>query len=156
MLNKVRSKKILNIIFGALKKRIELKLLKYNKKMRNKLNLKKEDFEEFILLKEMNLRFNLDIKDIDIKELNLGKMNLQNDIIEYLVKIKFNELKVLNLENNNLSNIKGLENVNFTKLEELNLKYNEIQDIDILEKFEFKKLRGLYLYNLYGNLLINN
>ena len=33
MLNKVRSIKILNIILGTLRKRIELKLVKYNKKM---------------------------------------------------------------------------------------------------------------------------
>ena len=33
MLNRVRSRKILNIILGILKKRIELKLLKYNKKI---------------------------------------------------------------------------------------------------------------------------
>ena len=50
MLNKIRSIKILNTIFGALKKRIELKLLKYNKKIKNKLNITKEEFEQFILL----------------------------------------------------------------------------------------------------------
>ena len=104
MLNKIRSIKILNIILGTLKKRIELKLLKYNKKIMKKLN----------------------IKDIDIKELDLENKNLDNDIIEYLTKIKFNELKVLNLEKNNISDIKGLEKINFTKLEKLNLKNNKI------------------------------
>ena len=98
MLNKVRSLKIFNNILGALKKRIELKLFKYNKKMINKLIIKKEDFEQFILLKEMNLKFNLDLKDIDIKELNFVNKNLGNDFIEYLSKINFNKLKVLNLE----------------------------------------------------------
>ena len=102
MLNNIKSIKILNIIVGALKKRIELKLFKYNKKMINKLNIEKEDFEQFILLKEMNLKFNLDIKDIDIKELNLENKNLGNDILEYLTKIKFNKLKVLNLSKNNI------------------------------------------------------
>ena len=68
MLNNIKSIKILNIIVGALKKRIELKLFKYNKKMINQLNLEKEDFEQFTVLKEMNLKFNLDIKDIDIEE----------------------------------------------------------------------------------------
>ena len=68
MLNKVRSLKTLNIIIALLKKRIELKLFKYNKKMINKLNIEKEDFEQFTVLKEMNLKFNLDIKDIDIEE----------------------------------------------------------------------------------------
>ena len=148
MLNNIKSIKILNIIVGTLKMRVELKLFKYNKKMLNKLNIKKENFEQFILLKEMNLKFKLGIKDIDIKELNLGNMKLENDIIEYLVKIKFNDLKVLNLEKNHISNIKGLENVNFTKLEKLNLKNNKIQDIDILEKVNFKELTGLYLLKI--------
>ena len=58
MLNKIRSVKVLNIIVGTLKKRIGLKLFKYNKKMMNKLNIEKEDFEHFTLLKEMNLKFN--------------------------------------------------------------------------------------------------
>ena len=92
MLNKVRSIKILDIILGALKKRIELKLFKYNKKMINKLNITKKDFYQFTLLKIMSLKFNLDIKDIDIKELNLENKNLDNDIIDYLAKIKFNKL----------------------------------------------------------------
>ena len=87
MLNNIKSMKILNIIIGALKKRIELKLFKYNKKMKNKLNIKKEDFEQFTLLKEMNLKFNLNIKDIDIKELDLRNKALESDIIEYLSKI---------------------------------------------------------------------
>ena len=115
MLKKVKSIKILKIIVEALKKRIELKLFKYNKIMLNKLNIKKEDFEQFLLLKEMNLKFKVNIKDIDIKELNLGNMKLKNGIFEYLANIKFNQLKVLNLEKNNITNIKGLEIVNFTK-----------------------------------------
>ena len=98
MLIKIKSLKILNIITGALKKRIELKIFKYNKKMLKKLNINKEDFEQFILIKEMNLKFNLDIKDIDIKKLNLEKKNLDNAIIGYLGKIKFDKLKILNLK----------------------------------------------------------
>ena len=130
MLNNVKSIKSLKIILGTLKRRIELKLMKCNKIMLNKLNITKEDFEQFILLKEMNSKFNLNIKEIDIKELNLENMNLKNDIIEFFGKMKFNELKILDLEKNNISNIKGLENVNFSKLEILNLKNNKIQDIE--------------------------
>ena len=108
MLNNIRSRKILNIILGALKKRIELKLFKYNKKMINKLNITREDFEQFILLKEMNLKFNLDIKDIDIKELNLENKNLDSDIIDYLAKIKFNKFKDLNLSTNKIIRYKRI------------------------------------------------
>ena len=82
MLNNIKSKYILNIILENLKKRIELKLVKYNKILINKLNIKKEDFENFKFLKEMNQKFNLDVKDIDIKELNLGNKFLGNEILE--------------------------------------------------------------------------
>ena len=143
MLNKVRSIKILNIILVTLKKRIELKLLKYNKKIMNKLNINKEDFEQFILLKEMNLKFSLDIKDIDIKELDLRNKALEIDIIDYLTKIKFNKLKALNFEKNKISDIRGLENVKFEKLEELYLGENNISNIDVLEKENFKELKIL-------------
>ena len=132
MLSKIRSLKILNIILGTLKKRIELKLLKYNKKMMNKLNIKKEDFEQFILLKEINLKFNLNIKDIDINEIDLENKNLDNDIIEYLTKIKFNKLKVLDFEVNKISDIEALEKLKLPKLEILNLRENNIGNIDIL------------------------
>ena len=76
MLNGIKSIKILNTILGKLKKKKELKIIKYNKKILNKLNITKEDFEDFQFLKEMNDKFNLNIKDIDIKELNLRK-NIQ-------------------------------------------------------------------------------
>ena len=126
------------MIVGALKKRSELKLFKQNKITLNKLNITKEDFEQFILLKEMNLKFNLEIKDIDIKELNLENKNLDNNIIEYLGNIKFNKLKVLNFWKNNISDIRGLKNVKFEKLENINLSENNISNIDVLEKVNFK------------------
>ena len=147
MLNNVKSIKILNIILGALKKRIELELFKYNKKMTKKLNITKEDFEQFAFLKEMNLKFKLNIKDIDINELNLGNKNLDNDIIELLGKIKFNKLKFSNLWKNYISDIKGIEKAKFEKLEILNLSENYISNIDnILEKDNFKELKKLHLY----------
>ena len=87
MLNNIVDIHILNKITGNLKRRIELKLVKYNKILINKLNIKKDDFQNFKSLKEMNQKFNLDIKDIEIKELNLGKKNLGNEILEYLKRI---------------------------------------------------------------------
>ena len=128
MLNKVRSIKILNIILGILKKRIELKLIKYNKKTIKKLNIKKEDFEQFILPKEMNLKFNLNIKDIDINGLNLENKNLVNDIIEHLTKIKFYNLKALNFMGNKISDLESLEKAKFENLEKLDLRENQISN----------------------------
>ena len=98
MLSNIKSLKILNIIIGILRKRIELKLFKYNNKMLNKLNITKEDFEQFILIKEMNMKFNLNVKDIDIEDLNLRNKNFNDSNMEYLNKIQFNNLKVLNLK----------------------------------------------------------
>ena len=147
MLNNIKSKYILNIILGKLKKRIELKLVKYNKILINKLNIKKEDFENFKSLKEMNQKYNLDIKDIEIKDLNFRNKSLGNEILEYLKKIEFKELKELNLSFNNISDIKVLEKVKFERLEILNLSDNKISDINILEKVNFKQLKLLHLYN---------
>ena len=141
MLNNIKSKYILNLIIKKLKKRIELKLIKYNKILINKLNITKEDFEQFKLLKEMNKKFHLDIKDIEIKELNLNHKRIGNEIIEYLKRIEFKELKELDLSSNNISNIKVLDKVKFEKLEILNLGGNEISDINILEKVNFKELK---------------
>ena len=73
MLRKIRSKYVLNIIFGKLKKRKELNLTKYNKKIIDKLNIKKNDFEDFIFLMEFNKKYNLKIKDIEIFGLNLNE-----------------------------------------------------------------------------------
>ena len=120
MLNNIKSKYILNLVAEKLKKRIELKLVKYNKILINKLNITKEDFEQFKLLKEMNKKFNLDIKDIEIEELYLRYNNLGNEILEYLKKIEFKEFKELDLSDNNISDIKVLDKVKFEKLRVFN------------------------------------
>ena len=44
MLNNVKSIKILKIIYGLLKKKIKLKLVKYNKKMINKFKYNERRF----------------------------------------------------------------------------------------------------------------
>ena len=93
----------------------------------------------------MNLKFNLNIKDIDIKILDLGNKNLENDITEYLAKIQFNKLKVFNFVKNKISDIRELENASFTRLEILDLSVNNISNIDILEKVNFKELKILGL-----------
>ena len=138
MLNNIKSKKILNIILRTLRKRIELKIFKYNKGMQKKLNIRKEDFEKFKFLKEINTKFNLDIKDIENQELNLEAKNLGNEIIEYFKKAVFNEIKILNLEKNEISRLDGLNEVKFEKLEILKLGKNNIYNIYALEKVNFK------------------
>ena len=146
MLNNIRSRKILNIILGTLKKRIELKLLKYNKKIMNKLNINKENFESYYPLKNFNNKYEINIENIDINELNLNGRYIGNEGLKGLNKIKFKELKELYLCGNEISNINILEKVNFKGLKVLNLSKNKISDINILEKVNFKGLKELYLY----------
>ena len=148
MLKKIRSKKIVNTIFEKLKKRKKLNLLRYNKNLLNKLNIKKKDYQDFLTLKELDQKFNLNIKDTDIKEFKVEDKFLGNEIFEYLNKINFEELKEINLSNNSLTEIKLSENIKFEKLEKIYFYENKIADINILDKLQFKNLKTLDLdYN---------
>ena len=80
-----------------------MNIIKYNKIVRNKLNISKEYFERFKRLKEFNIKYNKNIEDIDIEELNLSQKYIRKEELQYLVAIQFKELKVLNLNWNNLS-----------------------------------------------------
>ena len=112
------------------------------------MNIGEKDFQDFKLLKEINSKFKLNIKDIDIEELNLKCKLLGNEILHFLTQIEFGELKKLNLVENGISDIKNLEFANFKRLEVLHLNSNKITNIDILEKANFKYLKALYFdYN---------
>ena len=109
-----------------------------------KHKLKKPEFT----LKDFNKKYNLNIKDINVDKIDLRWKKLGNEGLVDLCKIKFNELKELILNNNNISDIKPLEKVKFEKLEILDLSQNKISDISILKNVSFKGLKQLYLgYN---------
>ena len=76
-----------------------------------KLNNKNNE----ILLKEFNTKYNLNIKDTNINELDLSCKYLGNEVLNDLCKIEFKELKELDLYWNNISDIKVLEKVKFDK-----------------------------------------
>ena len=57
------------------------------------------------------------------------------------------EIKELDLQNNNISDIKVLQNVKFNKIEILDLIINEITNINILKKVKFNKLKTFDLSN---------
>ena len=102
-----------------------------------KLNNKNNE----ILLKEFNTKYNLNIKDTNINELNLRWKGLGNEGLNDLSKIEFKELKKLNLSLNNKSDIKVLEKVKFNKLEILDLGYNQIskkENNSIISKLKTK------------------
>ena len=96
-------------------------------------------------IKEINDRYILNIKDTKIDKLDLGFKKLGNDFLKELTKIKFKQLRTLNLNGNNISDIKILEKTKFENLNILNLGHNKISDISILEKVNFNELKELNL-----------
>jgi Leucine-rich repeat (LRR) protein len=101
-----------------------------------------------LILNSFNKKYNLNIKDINVNKIDLRWKKLGNEGLVDLCKIKFNDLKELILNNNNISDIKPLEKVKFENLEILDLSQNKISDISILKNVSFKGLKQLYLgYN---------
>ena len=99
------------------------------------------------LLNEFNKKYNLNIKDIKIEELELNSKYIGDEGLKDLVKIEFKELKKLYLNDNNIANIDALKNAKFENLKILDLGNNKITDINILEKVNFKGLKELILDN---------
>ena len=132
MLDNVKSKYIIKEIFENIKNKRKLNIIKYNKRIMIKLDINKKDFEIYITLKEFNNKYNINIEDIDIKELNLSVRIIENEGLGDLVKINFNKLEELNLSGNEISDINILEKVNFKELKLIYLYDNKISDINIL------------------------
>ena len=65
MLEKVKSKYILKEIFLKIKNKRKLNIIKYNKRIKIKLDINKEDFEIYITLKEFNNKYNINIEETD-------------------------------------------------------------------------------------------
>ena len=87
MLDKVKNKYILKEIFESIKNKRKLNIIKYNKRIKSELDITKEDFEIYITLKEFNNKYNTNIEDIDIKELNLSDRYIKNEGLRDLVKL---------------------------------------------------------------------
>ena len=126
MLKEIKSKYILKSIFSYLKSRFKLKIIKHNKKLLNKLNISKKTFEKYILLKELNEKYKVNIQDIDIKILSF---DFNEKIIKILNQLELKELNLLDLSQ------KGLKKINFFQdlllnFKELNLSDNRIVNID--------------------------
>jgi len=148
MIDNLKSKYILKKILEKIQNKRKLNIIKYNKRIKAKLNINKEDFEIYMTLKEFNNKYKTNIEDIDIRELNLSEKYIENEGLKDLAKIKFKELKELDLSFNEISDIRVLEKVNFKELNKLNLSGNKISDIRVLEKVNFKELKEL---DLSGN-----
>ena len=144
MLKTIKSNFIIKTIFKNIHNKIKLKIIKYNKYMLERLDIKTENFKNYELLKEFNELLKLNIIDIDIKELNLNKKDIGDKELELLKNLNFKELETLNLSKNKISDIKVLEKVNFKELKEINLSYNYIsEDLPIIMNLK-SKLKYLY------------
>ena len=138
MLDNIKNKYLLGFIFENIRKRLKLKILKYNKNLMNKLNINIDDFKQFKLLKEINQELNLNIEDIELVSLDLNYKNLNDDKLKTLDKIEFINLKKLYLNNNKITSFKTFDKYS---LEILDLGNNKISDINVLENVNFKQLK---------------
>ena len=58
------NKYILKEIFENIKNKRKLNIIKYNKRIKDKLNINKKDYEIYITLREFNDIYNINIKEI--------------------------------------------------------------------------------------------
>ena len=137
----INNNKIIGIHKGSISQYNVGTFLNYPIKEFIELNYKNNE----ILLKKFNDKYDLDISDTKIKEIYLSERNLGYICLNDLCEIEFKELKELNLSNNNISDIKAFEKAKFDNLEILNLNCNQIWNLKILEKVNFKQLSELYL-----------
>ena len=63
------------------------------------------------------------------------------------MQAKFQNMEILDLSQNKISNINVLESVRFKGLKQLYLGYNDISDIKVFEKANFEQLEILNLSN---------
>ena len=121
------------------------------------------EFDEDFNIKSSSLKLlslnnckNIIISNIfcqNLKKLDLGNNNIS--CIDLLENVNFSELNVLDLSNNKISNIEVLKKVQFKKLEILNLTNNIILSIYILKNVNFKELKELNLsFNKIDNIKV--
>ena len=147
MFNGIKSNLIMKTIFKNIHNKIKLKIIKYNKNMLRRLDVKIENFKIYETLKEFNEQLKLNIIDIDIKELDLTNKNIGNKELEFLKNINFKELKELNLSGNKISDIKVLEKIDFKQLQTLDLSGNEIdkyKNVLIISRLKSKIINYYY------------
>ena len=121
------------------------------KEIKNKYNIYLNGKEEKLILRNKGLNDNAlkifsKIKFINLKEIDLSFNNIKN--IEYLENHNSGSLEYLSLNNNKIEDLTPLEHMNLSNLKELNLQNNCINEtIVILEKVVMPKLNLLRLEN---------
>jgi Leucine-rich repeat (LRR) protein len=85
--------------------------------------------------------------DREEESLFLIDKKLNDENIECISRIKFNQLKELDLSENEIVSIEPLCNLNLPFLEFLNLSHNKIKNINPLGEINLKKLKYLLIHN---------
>ena len=81
------------------------------------------------------------------ESLFLSELKLNDENIKYLSLIKFNQLKEIDLSENEIIDIEPLCNMNLPFLEFLNLSYNKIKNIEPLGEIYLNNLKYLFIQN---------
>ena len=140
MLNNIKSKFILQIVFDNVKILRKLKIIKNNTKLSHKLYIAPEDIENSKLLIDFNKKYSLNIEDIYITQIDFPK-TIGIEALKDLCNIEFRKLKILCLSFNDVS----------------------VSDIDIIElrRAKFKNLLeqlilvGNFTGNIHNNFIFN-
>ena len=146
MLKNIKSFYILKQIFGNIKYKKKLKLIKYDKELSKKIDITLQTYKEEFF-KEFNSKFDTKLTDLNNQLLNLKNKKVENTKLDFLSRVKFESLKALFLNNNEINEIKSLENVSYKSIKYLNLSGNKITDIEPITKANFIELKILYLMN---------
>ena len=93
----------------------------------------------------IKIKYNFNTKFLsNEKMIILSKTSFNNKDFENLCEIKMNAT-LLNLENNNISDLNPLKSENIKYLQKLNLSNNKIKNIDTLDKLKLNNLKELML-----------
>ena len=110
----------------------EIDNISINSQLTKRTNNVSQTNRNKIAIVEFNKKYNTDIKNNQIKELNLRMKKLGSGVLKYLSRLELNQLEVLDLSDNNISDISLLEKVQFNQLQSLSLDGNNIIDMSPL------------------------
>ena len=79
--------------------------------------------------------------------LNLDNKVLEDDEFLLISKIKFNQLKKIDVSENKIKIIKPLDDMSLPFLEFLNMSHNQIKNIEPIAKLKSKKIKEIFLHN---------
>ena len=99
------------------------------------------------VIKYINELYAQDLNEDETIEIKINNKNFNNFDLKMLSQIPLYNLKMLELDNNNITKIDCLEFAQLPELIVLSLKNNSIEDISVLEKVKFEDIQGLLLSN---------